>query len=77
MCADSRGVFAALPHSSHCVQVYVQQRVAETADALFGLLAQGAHFYVCGDANAMAVRAKTRKTLHLSFGRIISRHCFC
>ena len=37
-------------------KVYVQQRVAETADALFSLLSAGAHFYVCGDANAMAVR---------------------
>ena len=37
-------------------KVYVQQRVAETADALFSLLSVGAHFYVCGDANAMAVR---------------------
>ena len=36
-------------------KVYVQQRVAETADALFSLLSAGAHFYVCGDANAMAV----------------------
>ena len=37
-------------------KVYVQQRVTETADALFALLSAGAHFYVCGDANAMAVR---------------------
>ncbi len=37
-------------------KVYVQQRVAETADALYSLLSVGAHFYVCGDANAMAVR---------------------
>ena len=36
-------------------KVYVQRRVAETADALFSLLSVGAHFYVCGDANAMAV----------------------
>jgi sulfite reductase (NADPH) flavoprotein alpha-component len=36
-------------------KVYVQQRVAESADALCALLtAGGAHFYVCGDANAMA-----------------------
>jgi sulfite reductase (NADPH) flavoprotein alpha-component len=37
-------------------KVYVQQRVAESADALFAALAAGAHFYVCGDANHMAVR---------------------
>ena len=36
-------------------KIYVQQRVAETADALFSLLSVGAHFYVCGDASAMAV----------------------
>ncbi len=37
-------------------KMYVQQRVTETADALFALLSIGAHFYVCGDASAMAVR---------------------
>ena len=37
----------------------MQQRVAETGDALFALLSLGAHFYVCGDANHMAVRART------------------
>ena len=41
-------------------KVYVQQRVTETADALFALLSAGAHFYVCGDANAMAVRSTAR-----------------
>jgi sulfite reductase alpha subunit-like flavoprotein len=36
-------------------KVYVQQRVAEAGDALHeALTARGAHFYVCGDANAMA-----------------------
>ena len=35
-------------------KVYVQQRLVEHASDLFGWLEQGAHFYVCGDAEAMA-----------------------
>lgn len=35
-------------------KVYVQHRVAETAERVWALLQQGGHFYVCGDANAMA-----------------------
>lgn len=35
-------------------KVYVQHRLAETAGRVWELLEQGAHFYVCGDANHMA-----------------------
>lgn len=35
-------------------KVYVQHRLAEAADRVWELLEQGAHFYVCGDANHMA-----------------------
>ncbi|MDX1874804.1 sulfite reductase flavoprotein subunit alpha [Mycolicibacterium sp. 120266] len=33
---------------------YVQHRMSENADELFGWLADGAHVYVCGDADRMA-----------------------
>jgi sulfite reductase (NADPH) flavoprotein alpha-component len=35
-------------------KVYVQQRMLENAKELFTWLAEGAHFYVCGDASRMA-----------------------
>ncbi len=35
-------------------KVYVQHQMLKQADALWGWLQQGAHFYVCGDANRMA-----------------------
>lgn len=37
-------------------KVYVQDRLRESADLVWGLLEQGAHFYVCGDASSMAGR---------------------
>ncbi|MCV7209279.1 diflavin oxidoreductase [Mycolicibacterium canariasense] len=36
------------------VKDYVQHRMSENADELFGWLADGAHLYVCGDADRMA-----------------------
>lgn len=37
------------------IQVYVQNRLKETADMVWDLIHnQGAHFYVCGDASSMA-----------------------
>ncbi|MFW0790896.1 diflavin oxidoreductase [Gordonia sp. CPCC 205333] len=36
-------------------KVYVQDRMRERGAELFSWLAQGAHFYVCGDADRMAV----------------------
>jgi sulfite reductase alpha subunit-like flavoprotein len=35
-------------------KAYVQQRLEEAAGRVWELLEGGAHFYVCGDANAMA-----------------------
>jgi sulfite reductase (NADPH) flavoprotein alpha-component len=35
-------------------KVYVQHRMMEHADALYGWLEEGAHFYVCGDMTRMA-----------------------
>lgn len=35
-------------------KVYVQDRLAEQAGLVWRLLESGAHFYVCGDAGAMA-----------------------
>ncbi len=35
-------------------KVYVQDRMIEQADELYQWLEEGAHFYVCGDANRMA-----------------------
>lgn len=35
-------------------KVYVQHRMQEHAKELYAWLAEGAHFYVCGDANRMA-----------------------
>ena len=36
-------------------KIYVQQRMAEHGADLYAWLEQGAHFYVCGDAERMAV----------------------
>jgi sulfite reductase (NADPH) flavoprotein alpha-component len=36
-------------------KVYVQHRMMERAKDLYAWLQEGAHFYVCGDANRMAV----------------------
>lgn len=35
-------------------KVYVQHLIEQEAAALYGLLKQGAHIYVCGDAKHMA-----------------------
>lgn len=35
-------------------KVYVQDRLAQSADQVWELLQQGGHFYVCGDASSMA-----------------------
>lgn len=35
-------------------KVYVQHRMLERAKDLYAWLQEGAHFYVCGDANRMA-----------------------
>ena len=35
-------------------KMYVQHRIAERADALRGWVEDGAHIYVCGDAQRMA-----------------------
>ena len=35
-------------------KVYVQQRLGEAGEQIWGLLQKGAHFYVCGDAASMA-----------------------
>lgn len=35
-------------------KVYVQDRLRESAELVWGLLERGAHFYVCGDAAHMA-----------------------
>ncbi|GIL73126.1 hypothetical protein Vretimale_4732 [Volvox reticuliferus] len=35
-------------------KVYVQDRLAESAELVWELLQQGGHFYVCGDAGSMA-----------------------
>jgi sulfite reductase (NADPH) flavoprotein alpha-component len=35
-------------------KIYVQQRLRENAAEVFEWLQQGAHIYICGDANRMA-----------------------
>ena len=35
-------------------KIYVQHRMLEAAEELFGWLEQGAFFYICGDASRMA-----------------------
>ncbi|WP_018600752.1 sulfite reductase flavoprotein subunit alpha [Mycobacterium sp. 155] len=48
-------------------KVYVQQRMQENADELFGWLSDGAHLYVCGDEKHMAKDVDA--TLHDIVGR--------
>lgn len=43
-------------------KIYVQHRLAEKGRQLYALLEEGAHFYVCGDAERMAV--DVHETLH-------------
>ncbi|MGY4710043.1 diflavin oxidoreductase [Mycolicibacterium sp. CBM1] len=45
---------------------YVQHRMAENAAQIFGWLSDGAHFYVCGDAEKMA------KDVDLALHRIVA-----
>jgi sulfite reductase (NADPH) flavoprotein alpha-component len=35
-------------------KIYVQDKIRENADEIYAWLQEGAHFYVCGDANRMA-----------------------
>jgi sulfite reductase (NADPH) flavoprotein alpha-component len=35
-------------------KIYVQQRIREAGKELYSWLSNGAYFYVCGDASAMA-----------------------
>jgi sulfite reductase (NADPH) flavoprotein alpha-component len=35
-------------------KIYVQDRIIENKDSIWALIGSGAHFYVCGDASAMA-----------------------
>ena len=41
-------------HPQQAQKVYVQDRLAESAELIWRLLQNGAHFYVCGDAGSMA-----------------------
>lgn len=52
-------------------KVYVQDRMLEHAAELFAWLENGAHFYVCGDANRMAkdVDAALHRVVALAGGR--------
>ena len=47
---------------------YVQDRMREVGDALWRWLAEGAHFYVCGDAKRMA------KDVEAALVDIVARH---
>ena len=47
-------------------KVYVQHRLLEQAQAVFSWLENGAHLYICGDANRMA------KDVHQALVQIIS-----
>ncbi|GAA0359351.1 assimilatory sulfite reductase (NADPH) flavoprotein subunit [Bowmanella denitrificans] len=49
-------------------KIYVQHRLLEQGKEVFEWLQQGAHFYVCGDANHMA------KDVHNALLTIISEH---
>jgi len=49
-------------------KVYVQDRMREQAAELFAWLADGAHFYVCGDAKRMA------KDVHQALIDIVAEH---
>ncbi|MEM6300260.1 MAG: assimilatory sulfite reductase (NADPH) flavoprotein subunit [Pseudomonadota bacterium] len=49
-------------------KIYVQDRLLEKGEELFTWLEDGAHFYVCGDANRMA------KDVHQALIDVISTH---
>lgn len=48
-------------------KIYVQQRLLEQADEIFGWLEQGAHLCVCGDASRMA------RDVHAALLEVVSR----
>ena len=52
-------------------KVYVQHRIVENGKRLFDMLEQGAHFYVCGDAQQMA------KDVDAALHHIIQEHGKC
>ncbi|MEM9632239.1 MAG: assimilatory sulfite reductase (NADPH) flavoprotein subunit [Pseudomonadota bacterium] len=49
-------------------KIYVQDRILEHGAELFKWLEEGAHFYVCGDANRMA------KDVHQALAKVIETH---
>lgn len=49
-------------------KIYVQNRMEENGKSLFGMLEEGGHFYVCGDATRMA------KDVDAALHRIIETH---
>ena len=49
-------------------KIYVQHRLLEQGAEVFEWLEQGAHFYVCGDANHMA------KDVHAALVEIVQKH---
>ena len=49
-------------------KIYVQHRMTENGKALFGMLEEGGHFYVCGDATRMA------KDVDAALHRIVEQH---
>jgi sulfite reductase (NADPH) flavoprotein alpha-component len=52
-------------------KIYVQHRMLEAAEELFGWLEQGAFFYICGDASRMAkdVDAALHKLVETAGGK--------
>ncbi|MCT7660136.1 bifunctional nitrate reductase/sulfite reductase flavoprotein subunit alpha [Mycobacterium deserti] len=52
----------------HAERVYVQHKMLENGAELWGWLEDGAHFYVCGDANRMA------RDVEAALTTIIERH---
>ena len=49
-------------------KVYVQDRILENGEELFKWLEDGAHFYICGDANRMA------KDVHAALLEVLKTH---
>ena len=49
-------------------KIYVQHRMAENGKDLYGLLQEGGHFYVCGDATHMA------KDVDAALHKVIETH---
>ena len=49
-----QGLHVAFSRKPGGKKVYVQHLIEQEAAALYGLLEQGAHIYVCGDAKHMA-----------------------